>query len=171
MKKAIVIATSDGREDWVRDCLASIRVPIPVLVVSTTGYELGKIQWILENTDIERFIFLQDSVVIKNNELLMSLFNYEGSVCIMDDPDCFGSFMGLYERSTLNTVEIPKVDSREESIKQEWLWTKTYVKSCANHIHPISVRHKVLDTVYKNGRENRLYVNDIYEKWKGTWMK
>jgi hypothetical protein len=170
LKQAIVIGTGVGRAHWVADCLASLNVPIPVIVVCTDGYELGKIKWVYENTDIDRFIFLQDSVVIKNNELLMRLFEAPGSACLMDDPVCMGSYMGLYERTTLSQIEIPYSNTKRDSINYEVEWTREYVKACKNYSHPVEIRHKIVNTVYKHGRENRLYVNNIYEKWKGTWQ-
>ena len=54
----IVIATTPGREQWLQQCLASIKHP--VLVLSDFTFELGKINWIFNNTKIERFMFLQD---------------------------------------------------------------------------------------------------------------
>jgi hypothetical protein len=170
LKQAIVIGTGKGRAHWVADCLASLDVPIPVIVVSTDGYELGKIKWVYENTDIDRFIFLQDSVVIKNNELLMRIFEAPGSACLMDEPGCMGSYMGLYERTTLSQIEIPHSNTKRDSINYEVEWTREYVKACKNYSHPVEIRHKIVNTVYKHGRENRLYVNSVYEKWKGTWQ-
>lgn len=172
MSDAIVISTSNGRSNWVEMCLESINTSIPVVVVSTDGYELGKIKWIFENTLIDRFVFLQDSIVIRDNSLLESLFLESGSVCLMDEPSCFGSYLGLYERSSLEKLSIPKVLDKEESIFYEIDWTRNYVHACGGHNrvrHPDYIRHQIIETVWRHGRVNRLYVNPLYEKWKGTW--
>jgi len=172
MSEAIVISTSSGRSDWVEMCLQSVTTSIPTIVVSTGGYELGKLKWVYDNTSVDRFIFIQDSIVIRDNSLLEGLFELKGSVCLMDEPSCFGSYLGLYERETLEKTFIPDVLDKEESITQELAWTRNYVHSCGGHNyvrHPEFIRHKIVETVWRNGRVNKLYVNPLYEKWKGTW--
>jgi hypothetical protein len=82
----------------------------------------GKIKWVYENTNIDRFIFLQDSIVIRDNDLLMSLFDTDGSSCIMCGPRCFGSYLGLYERNTLSQLDIPEISSKLEAVQQEIDW-------------------------------------------------
>lgn len=167
MKQGIVVGTAPGRENWIKDFLESIKVPCIVLTVN--GYELGKIKWVYENTDLDRFIFLQDSLVIRNNDLLQSVFDAPGSACLMCDPDHLGSYLGMYERSVLQRVGIPDALNKSDSIRFEWEWTKTYYNACENFSHPIELNQQTVHTVMKHGRENMLYVNDLYEKWKGDW--
>ena len=167
MKQTIIVGTSRGREKWLIDFMESMTLPCVVLNVD--GYELGKIKWAYENTDYDRFIFLQDSLVIRDNSLLERVFDSPGSACLMCDPDHMGSYLGLYERSVLDKVGIPTAYSKSDAIKYEWEWTKEYVSACTNFDHPIDINHQIIYTVYKHGRENMLYVNDLYEKWKGDW--
>lgn len=167
MKEAIIVGTAPGREKWLSDFMESIS--IPCIILSVDGYELGKIKWVYENTDLDRFLFLQDSLVIRNNDLLQSIFNVPGSACIMCEPDHFGSYLGLYERSVLNKINIPNAKNKKDSIKFECDWTREYVNACTNLDHPINISHQTIYTVKKHGRENLLYVNDLYEKWKGDW--
>ena len=167
MKEAIVIGTSTDREDWIYDIVKSFTVPY--ILVSTDGYELGKIKWVYENTKIDRFIFLQDSLVIKNNNLFEKVFASEGSSCLMCDPGHMGSYLGLYERKTLEKIGIPDAHSKLDSIRFELEWNKEYIANCDILNHPIDLDHNIMYTVMKNGRENMVYVNDLYEKWKGDW--
>lgn len=167
MKDGIIVGTAPGRERWLNDFMESIK--LPCIVVTVDGYELGKIKWAYENTNLDRFIFLQDSLVIRNNELLSSIFNVTGSACLMCDPDHYGSYLGLYERTVLDKVGIPVANTKADAIKYEWEWTKKYAAACSNFDHPINLDHQVIYTVYKHGRENMLYVNNLYEKWKGDW--
>jgi len=167
LKQAIVIATSPGRESWIKDCLESIKSP--AIVVSGYGHELGKLKWVYDNTNLDRFIFLQDSVVIKDSDLLLSLFDAQGSVCIMCGPRHFGSYLGLYERETLNQLDIPEVKSKMESVQYEVSWTEKYFKLCKTVSHPVEIKHQVVETIFKHGRENQVSINKLYEKWKGTW--
>jgi hypothetical protein len=167
MKDLVVISTSPGRENWVHEILSSISRP--VIVVSDFGYELGKIKWVYENTNCDRFLFLQDSLVIRDETLFDQIFEVSGSSCIMDVPACMGSYMGVYERSVLSKIKIPDISTKKESIFYEVEWTKKYIASCESFSHPLIVAHKEIETVRKFGRENLLYVNQYYEKWKGDW--
>ena len=167
MRDLVVISTSPGRENWVKEILSSISGP--VIVVSNFGYELGKIRWVHENTNCDRFLFLQDSVVIRDESLFEQVFRSPGSSCIMDVPSCLGSYMGVYERKVLSRIEIPKIDTKEESIFHEIDWTKKYIAQCESFSHPVTIEHKEVETVRKFGRENLLYINQYYEKWKGDW--
>jgi hypothetical protein len=167
MKTAVVVATTPGRSQWVNDCLASIT--LPSLVVSGFGYELGKLKWVYDNTDIDKFVFLQDSVIIRDNELLLSLFDIEGSSCLFEDYNCLNGYLGVYERSTLNTLEIPEVRNKREAVHYEHHWTWEYIQHCEVFSHPISKNVTQIETLFKHGRANQVTVTPLLEKWKGTW--
>jgi hypothetical protein len=168
VRQAIVISTAPGREAWVKDCLEPLKSD--TIVVSTGGFELGKIKWVYDNTNLDKFLFLQDSIVVRNEQALLELLDFDGSVCLMDVPQCFGSYLGIYERKILEKINIPEVKTKEEAIFQEINWTSQYVASCDHLYHPNPpIQHHIVETVVKNGRENLFYLNRFYEKWKGTW--
>jgi hypothetical protein len=165
----IVIATTPGREQWLQQCLASIEQP--VLVLSDLTFELGKINWIFNNTKIERFMFLQDSVVIKNQSLFDLLFKDKGSIALTNDPCMYGMYLGIYERQILAKIEIPVPKSKAESIAYELSWTDKYCKEARNvrlaftdFSDSRSKRKQVLF-----GRENLVLENDFLIKYKGNW--
>ena len=87
----------------------------------------------------------------------------------MCDPGHMGSYLGLYERKTLEKIGIPDAHSKLDSIRFELEWNKEYIANCDILNHPIDLNHNIMYTVMKNGRENMVYVNDLYEKWKGDW--
>jgi len=167
LKQGIVVATSQGRESWVREILESITAPC--LVLSMPGFELGKLEWVFNNTDLDRFIFLQDSLVIRDEEMFETLFATPGSSCIMCDPGHFGSYLGLYERTTLSEVGFPICHTKEDSIRNEIEWTEKYMDVAGEISHPLGIMHNEVITVRKFRRENRVYINEFYEKWKGDW--
>lgn len=165
----IVIATTPGREQWLQQCLASIKHP--VLVLSDFTFELGKINWIFNNTKIERFMFLQDSVVIKNESLFDLLFKDKGSIALTNDPCMYGMYLGVYERQILEKIEIPVPKNKTESIAYELSWTDSYCKAARNvrlaftdFSDSRSKRKQVLF-----GRENLVLENDFLIKYKGNW--
>ncbi len=62
MADLIVVATNKGREHWSTDLSKSIDREHMILVAG--GWELGKLKWCLDHTTYDRFIFLQDSMVM-----------------------------------------------------------------------------------------------------------
>ena len=165
----IVIATTPGREQWLQQCLASIKHP--VLVLSDFTFELGKINWIFNNTKIDRFMFLQDSVVIKNQSLFDLLLKDKGSISLTNDPCMYGMYLGVYERQILEKIEIPVPKTKAESIAYELSWTDNYCKAARNvrlaftdFSDSRSKRKQVLF-----GRENLVLENDFLIKYKGNW--
>lgn len=165
----IVIGTTPGREQWLQQCMKSIQRP--VLVLSDFSFELGKIKWIFEQTNIERFMFLQDSVVIKNQQIFELLDRDKGSIAFSNDPGMFGMYLGIYERKTLEMIDIPQPKSKAESIAYELSWTESYCKAARNVRLAFS---DLGDTKSKRkehlfGRENLVLENDFLIKYKGNW--
>lgn len=165
----IVIATTPSREDWLKQCLASISKP--VLVLSDFTFELGKINWIFSNTKIDRFMFLQDSVIIKDEKIFELLYQDKGSIALTNDPGMYGMYMGIYERKILEQIEIPIPKSKSEAIQYELTWTDTYCKAARNvrlaFTDLTDSRAKRKQVIF--GRENLVLENDFLIKFKGNW--
>ena len=164
----IVIATTPGRENWLAQCLTSITKP--VMVLSDFTFELGKINWLFNNTNLERFFFLQDSVVIKD-ERVFELLDDNASIALSSDPSIYGMYLGIYEREHLAKIDIPIPKSKREAIDYEMSWTAKYCQAAKN------VRIAFPDLADRNatkkeivfGRENLVLENDFLIKYKGNW--
>lgn len=165
----IVIATTPGRQDWLKQCLNSISKP--VLVLSDFTFELGKINWIFNNTKIDRFMFLQDSIIIKDEKIFELLYEDKGSIALTNDPCMYGMYMGVYERHVLEKVDIPIPKSKVESIQYELTWTEAYCKAARNvrlaFTDLTDSRAKRKEVIF--GRENLVLENDFLIKYKGNW--
>lgn len=165
----IVIATTPGRQDWLKQCLNSISKP--VLVLSDFTFELGKINWIFNNTKIDRFMFLQDSIIIKDEKIFELLYEDKGSIALTNDPCMYGMYMGIYERHVLEKVDIPIPKSKAESIQYELTWTDAYCKAARNvrlaFTDLTDSRAKRKEVIF--GRENLVLENDFLIKYKGNW--
>jgi hypothetical protein len=165
----IVVATTPGREDWLKQCLTSINRS--VMVLSDYSYELGKINWLINNTKIERFMFLQDSVVIKDERLFELLYNDKGSIAITNDPTMYGMYLGIYERKYLERIDIPIPKSKAQAIEYELTWTEQYCRMAKNvrlaftDLNDRSAKRK--EVIF--GRENLVLENDFLIKYKGNW--
>lgn len=165
----IVVATTPGRENWLQQCLKSISKP--VLVLSDFTFELGKINWIYNNTNIERFMFLQDSVVIKDETIFEFVYTNTGSISFTNDPGLYGMYMGVYERRVLEQIEIPIPKSKNEAIAYELSWTDKYCQTAGSVTLAFDdltdSKAKRKEVVF--GRENLVLENDFLIKYKGNW--
>jgi hypothetical protein len=164
----IVIGTTPGRDNWLAQCLASITRP--VLVLSDFTFELGKFNWLMENTKIDRFMYLADSVVVKD-ERLFQLLDEQGSIAFSSDPGIYGMYLGVYERKVLEKIQIPYPKNKKEVIEYELSWTQTYAQAAKNvriaFDNLTDSKSKRKEVLF--GRENLVLENDFLIKYKGHW--
>lgn len=167
----VVIGTTPNREHWLSESLKAIG-DRPVLVLSDYTFELGKIEWLYQNTNIDRFLFMQDSVIVKNPEFFTLLDSSEGSVSINKDPSYYGCYLGVYERKILSKVQhFPKINKKSESIYNEIYWNLKYVQvaKSVTVLFPELSDANATRTEIKYGRKNLVLENDYLIKYKGDW--
>lgn len=167
-----VVCTTPKREVWLKDCLESIGEQ-PVIVLSDYTYEVGKLQFLMNYTKVDRFLLLQDSIVFKDAEkFYKQLEQYSGSVSINRDPAHYGSYLGVYERRVLEKIQIPSCHSKKEQVILEVALSEAY---CKAHVDAIPVMYPELSDeknsgfVERHGRKNMVLENDVMIKYKGTW--
>lgn len=163
----IVIATTPGRELWLKDCLESLNRPC--LILSDFTYELGKIRWCAHNLK-EKFLFLQDSVIIKSHDWIDEVLEFPGSTALTDDPRVYGMYMGVYEPDLLLQTSLPQVHNKAEAIRYEIDWTCEY----AGISNPRVLWSDLKDAkhngeVTRHGKLCRILENDFIIKYKSNW--
>lgn len=174
MNKAIVIGTYHGREAWLKDCLESLNnyVRYPILSLNVP-WELNAIRWIYDETFIDEFLFLQDTVIVKNHKWIDEVFDHKGSVSLCHKP--FFMYLGKYERRLLTHLDRayatswPLVTNKREAVTHEGEWTGWY-----NEADPKTNKYlwDLDDTEvyeFRHGRNNKVIENDHIIKYKGTW--
>jgi hypothetical protein len=166
----IVIGSSPDRQEWLADCSSSIRREH--IAVVNTGFELGKIAWVINNTNADRFLFLQDSWLIKDEGFWDLLESHSGSVAINADPYYFGCYTGVYERWVIDEIGVPFMRDKREAIKNEIDWHKAYVEVAGKPavLFPELTDKNATGTVERHGRINLVLENDYIAKYKGTWF-
>jgi hypothetical protein len=164
-----VIGSSPDRQAWLADCSASLERDH--IAVVSFGYELAKIAWVMENTTVDRFLFLQDSWVIKSDKFWDLLGQFEGSVALTRDPYFFGCYAGVYERHVIDRIGVPVVKDKAHSILLEIDWHRRYVEASGEPtvLFPELTDKNATDVVERHGRKNLVLENDLVVKWKGTW--
>ena len=166
----VMVATTPGREEWLAQCLKSFKGHPAIVLSDPNTYELGKIKWMLDNTKVDRFLFLHDSVVIKDPKFFDIAFSYPKSAALSPDPVKFGMYMGVFHRDTLLKTGIPEVKTKEEAIYYEVQWCNKY---CSLEDVPVMfpgfTDYTAKGTKEIFGRKNLVLENEYLIKYKGTW--
>lgn len=154
-----------------QQCLDSIPSRFPTIVVRNGGYEAGALRYIMEHTNLEEFLFLQDSTAIKQSEWLDEMFRKVGtSISINEEPCPFGMFMGKYRREILSQIEIPVTEDKMSAVIAEMSMNQQYaeLEPDLEVLWPeLTLETAKADVVH--GRAVMVYENDHFVKWKSTW--
>jgi len=156
--------TREDNLDWVFDSVANIE---RVFYNREPGYELGAMKTIIDQTDLDEFLLLQDTFEVKDVSFIDIVFAREESVAL---GPTFFHYAGKWKRSVLEQMEIPTVSTKKESVHWEHTFSRMYWE-----IEPVWVfdpsfhdgEHKGFVTEF--GRENMLLENDYFIKRKGNW--
>ena len=167
-----IVCTTPQREMWLKDCLESIG-DRPIMVLSDFSYEVGKLDFLVKHTKLERFLLLQDSVVFKDADKFYDLLSkYQGSVSVNKCPTFYGSYMGVYERRILEQLQIPVAKTKKDQVVFECTFSDAYVYLVGG---AVPVMYPELDDAHNTGfverygRKNMVLENDVMIKYKGTW--
>lgn len=173
----IVIATHQSTKPFLKDLLYSLRgCKYKKLVIEneTTnsryianrgGYELGAMYkaTTLANDDL---FFLQDTCVIKKKKILEIAEKAPGGMALCHK---FMSYLGKYKRAVLDTMVIPGVDNKQDSLRHEFSWTAEYIsldKDFQYAPDPLGDSNVFEE---KHGRKNMVLENDYLIKYKARW--
>lgn len=170
-RTGIMIASSFGREGWAKECSESI--PRQHVIVTTRGYEIDKLRWFMENTNWDRVVFIQDSMTLVDEAVFDIIGSTEGSICLNHNERHFGCFGGVYERRLLETMVLPKVRTKKDSILSETSFNEAYA-SLAQSISTLTCYGEVENPyrwikIFTHGRWNVVYSTKFFTKWQGQW--
>jgi hypothetical protein len=170
---AIVIGTRPDREEQLNNCLASIGyTKYLVVVVDCDGYEIGKIKSVLKNTKIDKFIFLQDSVEVKDKSLFDLCFLSPSAVSLCNYPKDFGCYLGMYWRETLEKMNLPDIKTKLDAVNYEEKFADEYSKYAHSKIMTIGKdMHNVDNFVEKWGHKVMMIENDYLIKYKTCYNR
>jgi hypothetical protein len=210
MNKLIVIHTVAGRENWLKNCLNSLKdygnsydikcnpthYPIyiiitgqielsdsfkfylnslsyPLIYAQHTDWETGVIAYIHTIFQPEHFIYLHDSIEIKDTTLFDLSFKHPNSVYYFHR---FMSYMGKYKRTTLNKIQITQSYSKQQACINEDKDALEQYNSFMWQYFKIETPHWLFpglnDTNIfeeKFGRKNMILENQYLKKYKGHW--
>ena len=132
-------------------------------------YELGAFNVILSQTEVDEFLFLQDTFEWKKLDMIDAIMAYDGPVAL--GPAMF-HYAGKWRREILDKMVIPTVDSKKVSVHYEHIFSSEYLRLetkplwvVDQHFH--DGEHKGFVEAY--GRKNMILENDWYRKLKADW--
>jgi hypothetical protein len=132
-------------------------------------WECGAIASIVRKTDIDEFIFLQDTMIIKDSYIFEAMFDINGSVSFGPH---WWSYLGKYTRTTLEKIRLPRTITKEHSMYQEVEFTRQYLEAKdvpVPVIFPDWGDDNPKNTVEERfGRKNLVLYNPYITKYKGT---
>lgn len=147
--------------------LESIASHWNLIVRDEAGFELGAFRAILDETDIDEFLFLQDTFEVLDQAFIDDVFDRDDSVAL---GPTFFHYAGTWKRAVLEQMEIPVVRTKQESIHWEHTFSRLYWQRTPVHVYdPHFHDGENQGFVDRYGRLNMLLQNDKYRKYKGTW--
>jgi|GEM_PF-1414708 len=171
----VAIVINDAQNippDWLRNLyVLSGEMDWHLLPQNFDGFEIGAIERILEDTDWEEFILLQDTIEIKDKDLFRKLFEDYPQQSVAYNPH-FQMYLGKFRREILNKLTLPIVRTKIEAVRQEELFTRDYWN--ADPETKVFNPHFRDENFYSNweeefDRRNLKMEDDYIIKRKGTW--
>jgi phosphatidylinositol kinase/protein kinase (PI-3 family) len=164
ISKGIVISASEYSRPFYEDLMKSIKTDYPIYICweglgrPEESFEIGAIQAGKEKFD--EFIYLHDTVYIKDNKLFDELFAINGNVFLTES--CYHYF-GKYVSKEI--PELPEVKNKEDAVKYELNWFKDMVHTVFHNQLPV-----ISETFEeKYGRTNMRLENNYLIKFKARW--
>lgn len=175
MKKAIVIGSFVG-SPWLAECVQSMPKDVPLIVVCRPFYETGAIKWTHENTCLDEFLFLPDTVFAKKHDWIYTALAAEGrGVSVIGSQ--YSAFIGKYRRVILDRMhtrphQFIYARNKHEAIP-EWSVQEYAALEGSGLITLWPRSAEGLDDgpkrEFKNGRLNMVIENEHLVKYKGSW--
>lgn len=171
MRQAIVIGSTTRTKDWLQNCLNSFGnyKDYSIIVVVNDDFEMGKIKWVYDNTNLDEFFLLHDTVEIKNPDIFDAAFEYQGSFGLSTQPVPMGSFLGKYRREVLAQMTITPTKTKLEAVLAEIDFNKKYLQLEQNYTTCDEPLHDTDVFETKFGRNNMILENTWIKKYKGCW--
>ncbi len=163
IEKGLVVACTENSRAFYEDLVKTLKVPYPVLFSweeidrPAQSHEYAAVR--VGATWFKEFIFLHDSVMIKNNLLFDELFAIPGHVSLSEK---FFHLMGKYVSDDLPAI--PNVTTKEQSIANELTWFTKPFQVFKNPLPFVSSQFED-----RHGRRNMVLENDYLIKYKGHW--
>lgn len=163
--KGIVITTHKSTEMYFKDLMNSLKdCEYPITIVYNTDksnhYELTGIKTGMMLYD--EFIYLHDTVIIKDQTLFDILFAQPGMISIAPR---YLMYLGKYESARLKQMNLPQVNNKYEAVMMEAWLRDNFNEPCFDR--EFCDEYSRFEEKY--GKLNMVIENAYIKKWKRTW--
>jgi hypothetical protein len=165
MKRGIVITTHKSTQQFLLDLLVSLQdCKYPIVITYNTnednqyerrGLEIGRDLF-------DEFIYLHDTVIIKDLQLFDKLFEHSGMLSIAPN---FLMYLGKYESQRLREVSIPLVWDKQGAIAMEFWLRQVFQVPCFDDTF-IDGNHTFEE---KYGKTRMVLENQYIKKYKSCY--
>lgn len=166
---APVIVCSYKGSPFLQGCLDSIPSDIPTVVWRGGGYEAGGLRF-AQRLQIDSLFFMQDSARIKESQWLRDILSDDKSYCVNNETGPYSMYTGKIRMDVLKQIPVPETRTKMDAVMYELSFGNNYAQIDPN----ITVLWPEL--TFENasnaevfGRPVKVYENDFFLKYKGTW--
>lgn len=167
----VVSGGADAPPEWIQylETQTYVRTGWSLLVNAEDAFELGAFARVMLDTDLDEWLFLQDTFEVIDQSIIDRIMAYDGPVAL--GPAMF-HYAGKWRREIVEKMIIPTVRSKRESVHWEHAFSRQYLRLERKRLwvvdpHFHDGEHKGFVEAY--GRKNMLLENDYYRKLKGDW--
>jgi hypothetical protein len=133
-------------------------------------WEVGAIEAIMSRTEVEEFVFMQDTMVVRNPVIFDRMFKDfpEQSVSFGKHWWCY---LGKYRREVLENIRMPRVLTKKQAMYQEVAFVRSYleVEPEVPYLFPAwGLDNPENRTEERFGRTNLVLENPYIIKYTGT---
>lgn len=165
----VIIHHRNGDGKWLIPLLESIKTDYPILITNHEGeaWCMGAIQQTWEHTNYKELLFMNESMVVKDNAIWDIVFKQHKGQSVMLG-DRFLMFFGKFRRPIVSQLHFPVVHNKIDDVMLgEGQWCRQYYE-LQDHvaIQPLTDGDTFEE---KHGRKNMILENNYFIKWKGSW--
>lgn len=166
-RQAILILHHKTSRGWLEDLLDSIDTTYPIIISNHQGWCMNGIQKFYENNDYDEVCILNESMIVKDNDLWRIIFEENKGKSVMLGVD-YTMFTGKY--LTEHILPFPDVKTkRDDVLLGEDQWCRGYSRQPIEHILLDPLHDTFQEFEEKNGRNNMILENQWLKKFKGHW--
>ncbi len=168
----IVIITNNKHVEELQSLLKTINTTYNILIYcndyDNSTFELGALKHVYDNTLYDEIFLLQDTNIIKDNDLFKIIFEDYKGVSIFFNPRG-EMYLNKYLRSVLDELTIPVPNTKKLAVRLEQSFNKEYLSKDSNTkiLFPELIDNDEREQMF--GRLNMVIENDYLKKYKGCW--
>ncbi len=172
----IVITTHESTKQALAECMSALQgCKFPITIVMNNNHGQGfEMSGLLTGSKLyTEFLYMHDTVIIKDLSILDKLF-YEYRNKSVSFMQRYNSYLGKYKSNLIKRINVPYVFTKQMAIHYERVFNELYIYHDVMDYIELFPELDGWETEHNNfqeryGRQNVVYENDYFAKYKGCW--